>query len=153
MQAYEIILIVSPDADQDAVEESINIVANFTKKHNGEILKSKNKGLKHLSYPIKSYNDGHHIVLIALLPPKEVITLDSELRSNEIIIRHFITKTHHTQDSDESSEVVENTETVENTEAVENSEAVENTETVENSEAVENTETVENSETDDTKKA
>ena len=135
MQAYEIILIVSPDADQDAVEESINIVANFTKKHNGEILKSKNKGLKHLSYPIKSYNDGHHIVLIALLPPKEVITLDSELRSNEIIIRHFITKTHHTQDSDESSEVVENTETVES------------------SEVVENTETVENSETDDTKKA
>ena len=43
MQSYEVILIISPDADQDAVDDSINTVTNFAKKNQGEILKSKNK--------------------------------------------------------------------------------------------------------------
>ena len=99
MQSYEVILIISPDADQDSVEESINTVTNFAKKNQGEILKSKNRGLKNLSYPIKSYNDAHHILMKAIMPPKEIISLDSILRSNEIIIRHFITKTNKTQEA------------------------------------------------------
>ena len=104
MQSYEVILIISPDADQDSVEESINTVTNFAKKNQGEILKSKNRGLKNLSYPIKSYNDAHHILMKAIMPPKEIISLDSILRSNEIIIRHFITKTNKTQEAEDSTQ-------------------------------------------------
>ena len=46
MQSYEVILIISPDADQDSVEESINTVTNFAKKKPGWNIKIKKQRLK-----------------------------------------------------------------------------------------------------------
>ncbi|KKU44593.1 MAG: SSU ribosomal protein S6P [Microgenomates group bacterium GW2011_GWA2_46_7] len=91
MNTYELTLLI-PDGDEKNKERVLKVVADFTKKHKGEINKQESWGAKHLAYPIKKLAIAYYEHFVLMLPPADQPTLDKMLRMDESILRYMFVR-------------------------------------------------------------
>jgi len=92
MSSYELVFIIAPTMEEDAVQPQIDTVTGWITQLGGEVSKVNIWGRRRLAYPIKKFNEGYYVLLNMQLPTQAVRELETNLKISESVIRHMVVK-------------------------------------------------------------
>ena len=173
---YELLMIISPEANEEEVTTALERVTNFITGRGGSIIDQSNWGLRRLAYPIQNFHEGNYVLTRFSADTSDIIELDNSLKASEDILRHLTTKIDKSvnltaakakaaeppeeEKAEEPSEAVDSVEAAEPaessaevTEAVDSIETAEEEKTEEPAEAVDSDEAAEPSESEEPSEA
>ena len=89
MKPYELLLIITPDHDENEAEALTDQVKGIIES-GGTLVKIDPWGKKRLAYPIKKRSEGYYVLYIFESAPSFVASLNQSLRVIETILRYMI---------------------------------------------------------------
>ena len=89
MKPYELLLIITPDHDENEAEALTDQVKGIIES-GGAIVKVDPWGKKRLAYPIQKRNEGYYVLYIFESAPSFVAELNQSLHVIEAILRYMI---------------------------------------------------------------
>ena len=89
---YEILYIIKPDLEDDAVHETVASVDGLIKSFSGTTLKTEHWGRRKLAYEVQHLREGHYVLTDFRLDPERVPELERALRIHDAVFRHLITR-------------------------------------------------------------
>ena len=89
MKPYELLLIITPDHDENEAEALTDQVKGII-ENSGTLLKLDPWGKKRLSYPIRKRSEGYYVLYIFESAPSFVAELNQSLHVIEAILRYMI---------------------------------------------------------------
>lgn len=89
MNPYELLLIITPDHDEDEAEALANQVKSII-EGGGTLLKVDPWGKKRLAYPIRKRSEGYYVLYIFECAPSFVAELNQSLHVIEAILRYMV---------------------------------------------------------------
>ena len=89
MKPYELLLIITPDHDENEAEALTDQVKGIIES-GGTLLKIDPWGKKRLAYPIQKRSEGYYVLYIFESAPSFVASLNQSLRVIETILRYMI---------------------------------------------------------------
>ena len=92
LRDYEIIFILTPEANEGEVEAAIQRISAFVTDKGGSFDEHEIWGLRRLSYPINKFMEGIYVLASFSLDASDVLELDRSLTTSEDVIRHLVTK-------------------------------------------------------------
>lgn len=90
MRTYEMVVIIHPDLDDEAVNESLDKIKGWIKAGNGTITEVQEWGKKRLAYPIQKQYEGLYYLLNLELNPAENEELERNIRILEPVMRYML---------------------------------------------------------------
>jgi small subunit ribosomal protein S6 len=91
MRDYEVVFIVHPDLDENALKSVIEKVQTWITDSGGSIVKTDNWGKRRLAYVIRKQREGQYIFIQAQMVPTFTNELERNLRFLEPVMRFLIT--------------------------------------------------------------
>lgn len=91
MRKYEVMYIVRPDADEDAVKAAVEKFQNIIVNGGGEVTKSDVMGKRRLAYEINKLRDGYFVLVNFNAEPAVVAELERVMKISDEVIRYLIT--------------------------------------------------------------
>ncbi len=92
MRDYELVLIISPEVADDAVDGIIGRVSNTIANGGGEVTDVDNWGRRRIAFPINHFRHGTYTVLTAKMNPTATGDLERSLSLSEDVLRHLLVK-------------------------------------------------------------
>ena len=92
LRDYELVLVVSPEVGEDALEATLNNVNQFITGKGGVIAEEKRWGKRKLAYPIRRHLEGNYVLTQCKMRPTWAKELDANLNISEEILRHLLLK-------------------------------------------------------------
>lgn len=92
MNHYELMYIVAPHVEGEALEAVIARVEELINSVGGSITDVKKWGKRRLAYEINDIKDGFYVLITFDTPPQSLTEIDRVLKLTEQIIRFLITK-------------------------------------------------------------
>ena len=89
MNPYELLLIITPDHDENEAEALTNQVKGII-EGGGTLLKVDPWGKKRLAYPIRKRGEGYYVLYIFECAPSFVAELNQSLHVIEAILRYMV---------------------------------------------------------------
>ena len=89
MNPYELLLIITPDHDENEAEALTNQVKGIIES-GGTLLKVDPWGKKRLAYPIRKRSEGYYVLYIFECAPSFVSELNQSLHVIEAILRYMV---------------------------------------------------------------
>ena len=89
MKPYELLLIITPDHDEDQAEALTDQVKGIIES-GGTLVKLDPWGKKRLAYPIQKRSEGYYVLYIFECAPSFVAELNQALHVIETILRYMI---------------------------------------------------------------
>ena len=89
LNPYELLLIITPDHDENEAEALTNQVKSII-EGGGTLLKVDPWGKKRLAYPIRKRSEGYYVLYIFECAPSFVAELNQSLHVIESILRYMI---------------------------------------------------------------
>ena len=89
MNPYELLLIITPDHDENEAEALTNQVKGII-EGGGTLLKVDPWGKKRLAYPIRKRSEGYYVLYIFECAPSFVAQLNQSLHVTEAILRYMV---------------------------------------------------------------
>ena len=89
MKPYELLLIITPDHDENEAEALTDQVKGIIES-GGAIVKVDPWGKKRLAYPIQKRNEGYYVLYVFECAPSFVAQLNQSLHVIESILRYMI---------------------------------------------------------------
>lgn len=90
MKKYEIMYIVRPTLDQEAIAKEVAGVADIFAKNDSKVLETKEWGLRELAYEIEKNRKGYYVVLNVEATKKAIEEFNRVVGYNENIIRYIV---------------------------------------------------------------
>ena len=90
LRDYELVVILSPEIEEQNIGPSIEKLQQSIKARGGEIVDTNHWGRRRLAYPIKRQLEGNYVISQIKLDPAEVPGLESGLRISEEVLRHLV---------------------------------------------------------------
>jgi len=87
---YELMYIVRPDADDDAVRAAVESVRTLVEGQGGEVRKTTMWGKRRLAYEVKHLRDGHYVIVEMRLDGARVANVERALRIHDSVFRHLL---------------------------------------------------------------
>jgi small subunit ribosomal protein S6 len=103
---YELMYIVRPDLDEEALKGAADSVETLVRSQGGEIEKTTMWGKRRLAYEVKHLRDGHYVISYIRLDGTKVAEVERALRIHETVFRHLLVARDSTGDL-EVAEVAE----------------------------------------------
>ncbi|GAC41724.1 30S ribosomal protein S6 [Paenibacillus popilliae] len=91
MRKYELMYIIRPDIEQEAVQAAVEKFQGVISKEGGEITKHDVSGKRRLAYEIKKFRDGIYVLVNFTAQPAVVAELERQLKISDEVIRHLVT--------------------------------------------------------------
>lgn len=91
MRKYEVVIILHPELDENALNEALEKVKGWITAAGGNISKVDAWGKRRLAYTIRKQREGVYYLINAELSPAFASELDRNLRFHEPVIRYMIT--------------------------------------------------------------
>lgn len=92
LRDYELVLIVSPEVGDEALEAVIGSVSQFITGKGGIISGEERWGKKKLAYPIKRFLEGYYVLTRFKMKPVWSRELEASLQISEDVLRHLLVK-------------------------------------------------------------
>ena len=92
MQDYELVVILSPQMDQEQVDAAVERIHRVVTQNGGEVTKRDDWGVRRLAYPIKHSGEGNYVVTQFRLDPSKTEEVRDTLRLAEEVLRHLMVK-------------------------------------------------------------
>ena len=89
---YELVMVVSPEADEDKVAGLVDRVTGYVTEHGGSISNQENWGVRRLAYPIQRFQEGNYVLTRFALDSKHAPELDHSLNTSQDVLRHMVTR-------------------------------------------------------------
>ena len=90
MREYELVFIIHPDLDENAVTETIEKVKGWITEGSGQITKIDLWGRRKLAYPIRKQKEGQYVLVQLNAPPAFTAQLERNLRFLEAVMRFIV---------------------------------------------------------------
>jgi len=87
---YELVYILQPNVDQDAISDFNNRLVQTITSQQGRLLATELWGKRNLAYTIKKFGTGHYVLNRFQMAPEGTEELDRLLRFNENVIRYLL---------------------------------------------------------------
>ncbi|HAA89061.1 MAG: 30S ribosomal protein S6 [Thermoanaerobacterales bacterium 50_218] len=92
MRSYEVLFIIKPDLDEDAVNAVVEKFTNLIQETEGTVEEVSRWGKKRLAYEIKKFREGIYVLILFQGTPATVRELDRVLRISDEVLRHLIVR-------------------------------------------------------------
>ena len=92
LRDYEIVFILTPEANEGEVNAAIERVSAFITERGGNVSEREIWGLRRLAYPINKFMEGIYVLAKFTLDANDVLALDRSLNTSEDVIRHLVTR-------------------------------------------------------------
>ena len=92
MRDYELMVVLTPDLDEAAVDATTERLGTQIGGRGGEVVDVQKWGRRRLAYPIAKHRDGFYTVAKLKLDPDDAEPLERSLRLNESVIRHLLVR-------------------------------------------------------------
>ena len=90
MHNYELVIIIHPDLDDEAIEQSLDRIKGWITTGDGSIDKIDKWGKRRLSYQIQKQNEGIYYLLDVSMLPTSIAELERNLTILEPVMRYMI---------------------------------------------------------------
>lgn len=87
---YEAFYIVSPQLDDQAVQEIADRFKAVVEQQGGKVERAGKWDKRKLAYEIKGYREGNYVLMQFEAPPKVPAELNRQMRISDDVIRHRI---------------------------------------------------------------
>ncbi len=87
---YELVVIISPEVVDEALETKIDDISKLVTSKEGIISTVEQWGKRKLSYPIKHFAEGSYVLAKFKMNPKWSKELEANLLISEEILRHLL---------------------------------------------------------------
>jgi small subunit ribosomal protein S6 len=88
---YELMYIVRPDLDDEALATAMQSVHTLVEGQGGEVVKTTSWGKRRLAYEIERMRDGHYVLLHMRLDSAKVKDVERLLHIHDNVFRHLVT--------------------------------------------------------------
>lgn len=92
VQDYELVYIIKPDLEEEAVESKIESISQYITGNNGVVSDVEKWGRKKLAYSINHSLEGHYVLTRFKISPTRCQELEASLKISEDILRHLLLK-------------------------------------------------------------
>ena len=92
MNIYEKIVIIEPNIDDTAAEETVGKIKDIIIKKGGEILKTENWGRRRLAYVLNKHQKGNYILILFKSPPETIMDLERFCKVTDSVIKFMVVK-------------------------------------------------------------
>lgn len=92
MNYYEKIVILDPNLDDGAVEETVEKIKNVIINQGGEIFKIDNWGRRKLAYVLNKQEKGNYVLFHFKSPPSTVAELEKLCRVIDSVLKFMVVK-------------------------------------------------------------
>ena len=92
LRSYELVVIISPEAEEEAIEGVIDRVSRFITENGGTLSNIDRWGKRRLAYSIKHFMEGNYVLARFELRPKLSKELEASLEISEEVLRHLLTR-------------------------------------------------------------
>ncbi|NMB41187.1 MAG: 30S ribosomal protein S6 [Firmicutes bacterium] len=115
MPHYEVMFVVQPDLEGEALEGALSKVEELIKQENGEIISLKKMGRRKLAYEIEEFKEGYYAIVNLEADKGIVPVLDHFFKVNEGYLRYIVIRQDGTKKAQKDGEEVAATEDDEQT--------------------------------------
>ncbi len=92
MRSYELLFIVRPGLDEEAMAALMERLQNAVRDNGGKILRIDSMGRRKLAYPIAKQTEGHYMILQAEMDQTVIRQVERLIALSEDIIRHLLVR-------------------------------------------------------------
>ena len=92
MSAYELMYIVKPELDDQAVQQEIDKVGQLIQTNGGHVKKVTPWGKRRLAYSVKDQREGHYVFEEFDLDQAKVQEVERVLRISDSVFRHLLVR-------------------------------------------------------------
>ena len=92
MSAYELMYIVKPKLDDQAVQQEIEKVGQLIQTNGGQVKKVTPWGKRRLAYTVKDQREGHYVVEEFDLDQAKVQEVERVLKISDTVFRHLLVR-------------------------------------------------------------
>jgi small subunit ribosomal protein S6 len=92
LRDYELVLVVSPQLNDEAFDATIDKYSRFITSKGGTIEDTQRWGKRKLAYPIKQFGEGNYVLFKLRMKPAFSRDLEANLRISEEVMRHLLVK-------------------------------------------------------------
>ena len=92
LRDYELVLIINPEASEEAVNARIEHVSKLATGGGGAVSSINQWGKKKLAYPLKHFLEGNYVFAQFKMKPATSKELEANLKISEEVIRHLLIK-------------------------------------------------------------
>jgi len=92
LREYELIYIVRPDVEEEALEEIGKKVDQVVTGNGGQVTEVERWGKRRLAYPIQKLKEGYYVLNRIQLEPQMLKEVERSLTLSEAIIRYLIVR-------------------------------------------------------------
>ena len=103
LRDYELMYIVRPDLDDDAVKTAMDSVQSIVEANGGEVVKTTPWGKRRLAYEIQKLRDGHYVLLEVRLDGARIKEVERTLRIHDQVFRHMVVALDHPSEGEVGS--------------------------------------------------
>jgi len=92
LSAYELMYIVKPELDDQAVQQEIDKVGQLIQTNGGQLKKVTPWGKRRLAYTVKENREGHYVVAEFDLEQAKVQEVERVLKISDTVFRHLLVR-------------------------------------------------------------
>ncbi len=92
MKKYEIMYIIKPDLESDAIKAQIEKLTEVFGNFGSTVLEHKEMGLKDLAYEIDHYKKGYYVWQLVEASTDAIFEFNRVIRITEDVIRYIVVK-------------------------------------------------------------
>ena len=92
MKKYEVMYILNPSLDQDAIAQEIASINAIFSNNDSKVLEQKEMGLKELAYEIAKNRKGYYVWALVEATPAALKEFDRIAGYDEKVLRHIVVK-------------------------------------------------------------
>jgi len=92
LSAYELMYIVKPELDDQAVQQEIDKVGQLIQTNGGQLKKVTPWGKRRLAYTVKDNREGHYVVAEFDLDQAKVQEVERVLKISDTVFRHLLVR-------------------------------------------------------------
>lgn len=92
MKDYEVLYIIRPDLEEDALKAAVEKFSEVINNNGGQDLKVDEWGKRRLAYEVKKFNEGYYVLMNFQGEPRTVDELERLMKISDDVIRFLTTK-------------------------------------------------------------
>ena len=96
MRTYELVFVARPELDEEGLDALVESVQQVITENGGQIVKIERMGRRRLAYPIQHLQEGHYVLIHAVLEDRTIAELERSLKLAEDVIRHILIRVAET---------------------------------------------------------
>lgn len=92
MRAYELVVIISPEIDEEEIPTTVEKINQFIIERGGSIAEVNQWGRRKLAYPIRHFMEGNYVLTQFKMESRLTEELEASLGISEEILRHLLVR-------------------------------------------------------------